>query len=663
MRIVLTLAVIAFSVCAATPARAFDFSDARRVVSIGDAQISPDGTRAVYVRGVADYEKDRTLRQIMLVDLRTRRSRALTYDRKGVAMPRWSPDGTSLAFLADDADEKNPQSQIFVLPMDGGEARQVTHAKNGVFNYSWSPDGSRFAYAMPDDAPDQKDVDAHRDAFQVHDNDYLHRAATPPVHAWIVGADGLHARRLTSGAWSIADVSPDGGGDLSWSADGRTLAITWFPTPFVGDSLTSTIELIDVASGRMRQLTTSRGLQNGPQFAPHGDALVYNRNTHGDYANGIALFVTHPGGGDGRDVRAGVDRNVGDYAWNAAGDAVWMTAHDGTNIGLWYAPVAGRARRIDTGDVQVSRLGNAARNGTIVFVATTPSHPAEVYVLNSAASRPVALTAENAFVRNVPIARSAGVDWTATKGRFHEDGVLTYPPGWKGGKTPLILLIHGGPQSASSIAWSTQRQIFASHGYLVFEPNYRGSTNLGDSYQHAIARDAGDGPGKDVMAGLAAVERMGIVDESRIGVSGWSYGGYMTSWLIGNYHVWKAAVSGASLDDWFDDFDIAFYVYTDVPFFGGVPWNPKYTAMWRSQSPIAYASQVTTPTLIMGDIGDNNVPITNSFKLYHALKDNGTAVQFVAYPVAGHFPSDPVRSEDVTRRWLGWLDRYLKVRG
>jgi dipeptidyl aminopeptidase/acylaminoacyl peptidase len=221
------------------------------------------------------------------------------------------------------------------------------------------------------------------------------------------------------------------------------------------------------------------------------------------------------------------------------------------------------------------------------------------------------------------------------------------------------LLIHGGPQSASTLGWSSQRQLFAAHGYLVFQPNYRGSTNLGDRYQAAIFNDAGIGPGQDVMAGVQAVRRLGIVDDSRIGVSGWSYGGYMTSWLIGHYHIWKAAMSGAALNDWLYDYNIAFYVHTDAPYFKGSPWNQRDAKDWHEQSPIAYAGNIKTPTLIMGDIGDNNVPITNSFQMYHALKDNGVPVQFVAYPIAGHFPSDPVRSEDVVRRWLGWLDQHL----
>lgn len=657
MRAISSLSLFALFCALSLPAAAFDFSDARNLVTIGEAQISPDGTHVVYVRGKADFEKDRTDRQLILIDVRTHRRRPLTFDRKGVGSPQWSPDGSSIAFVAVDDDEKNPQSQIFVMPMDGGDAREVTHAKTGIVNYAWSPDGTRFAYAMQDEDPNQKAVDEHRDAFEVHDNDYLHDSATPPVHAWWINASGGPAHRLTSGSWSIGNVSPDGGSDLSWSPDGRSLAIEHFPTPFVGDSLAAKIEVVDVASGARRSLDGKR-IESSQAFAPHGGDIAYVRNTGGDYTQGVDLYVTTESGKLITDLRRDLDRSVDAYSWNAKGDGLWIVTSDATTGALWYRPLEGRAKRIDLGDVQPTGLGNTSNSGALVFTGSTPTHPGELYVYNG--SRAVALTDENAFAVRAGVAKTIGVSWNATKGPFKEDGVLTYPLHYHGGKAPLVLVIHGGPQGASGTGWNTQRQIFASHGYFVFSPNYRGSTNLGDAYEHAITYDAGDGPGKDVMAGLAQVEKMGVVDTSRIGISGWSYGGYMTSWLIGHQHIWKAAVSGASLDDWFDDFNLAFYVYTDVPFFHGVPWDPKYSQEWRDQSPITYANQVTTPTLIMGDIGDNNVVITNSFKLYHAIKDNGTPVQFVAYPVHGHFPSDPVRSEDVNKRWLAWLDRYLK---
>jgi dipeptidyl aminopeptidase/acylaminoacyl peptidase len=654
-------ALILVMICASTlSAAAFDFGDSRRVVAVSEPQISPDGRQVVYVRGIADFDNDRMNRQLVLLDVRSHAQRQLTWDRRGVSSPVWSGDGKAIAFSASDQDEKNPQDQIFVLRMDGGDARQITHARNGVTSFAWSPDGKRFAYTTQDDDPNKAQADKHLDAFQVNDNDYLHRAATPPVHVWICNADGTHVRRLTSGEWSVADVNPDDGGNLSWSPDSRTIAIEHLPTPFIGDSLASYVELVDASSGARRRLIGGESLEYDPTFAPHGNRIVYVRNTGGDYMQGLDLYVVDASGRRIADLRSQLDRNVGAAAWNGRGDAMWIATPDGTRAVLWYWPLSGKIARIDMGAAQPAALGNSARNGAFVFTASSASHPAELYLLASPSAKPVALTDNNAFVAKAGVAREVGVNWRSTKDNFQEDGVLVYPLHYAGGKAPLILLIHGGPQGASTLGWSGQAQIFAAHGFFVFSPNYRGSTNLGDAYEHAITNDTGDGPGKDVMAGLATVEHDYPVDASRIGVSGWSYGGYMTSWLIGHYHVWKAAVSGASLDDWLDDYNIAFYYDTDVPFFHGKPWNPANTQEWRDQSPIAFAPQASTPTLIMGDIGDNNVPITNSFKLYHALKDNGTSVKFIAYPVAGHFPSDPVRSEDVVKNWLGWLEQYLK---
>jgi dipeptidyl aminopeptidase/acylaminoacyl peptidase len=655
----LVVAAVAAWSLAGGAALAFGFADARAIVAVREAQISPDGSRVAFVQSKADFAKNRNVAQLMLLDVRTRRQRPLTYDRKGVSSLQWSPDGATLLFLANDGDDT---AQVFAMPMDGGDARAITHVKNGVDAYALDPSGTRVAFETADDNPNQKAIDAHHDAFQVGDNDYLHKAAAMPDHVWLVAAGGGAPRRLTSGTWS-ASLEQYGGGSLSWSADGKVLAIVRAPTPYVGDSLASKVMLVDVASGAMRPLTRNAGLENAPSFAPRGSSILYQRNTDGNAANGTAAYLTTAHGGPGVDIRRKIDRNVDDYAWDPSGNGVYLLTPDGTENALWYRGADATVRRVATGAVQASALGNVANDGAMVFVGSTSSHPNEVYLLASPGAAPTALTDLNAATAKASLGFVSTIAWTGPDG-FKENGVLTYPPGREtcAGKCPLplVLLIHGGPQGASNIGWSTLRQLFASHGYLVFEPNYRGSTNSGDAYERAIARNAGDGPGKDVMAGVAAVEKTGRVDPSRIAVSGWSYGGFMTSWLIGHYHIWKAAVSGASLDDWFDDYNVAFYTYTDVPFFGGVPSDPKYTAMWRAQSPITYATQITTPTLILGDIGDNNVTITNSFKLYHALKDNGVPVEFVAYPVPGHHPSDPVRNEDINQRWLAWLDKYLK---
>ncbi|MBV9270517.1 MAG: S9 family peptidase [Candidatus Eremiobacteraeota bacterium] len=650
-----------FSAALAVPAaaRTLDYGDLRAIVNVGEPQLSPDGRRIVYVKSLADFKKDRYESEIMLLDVRSGAQRPLTLERHGIGMPRWSPDGARLAFLAHAGSGKDEHEQIFLMRMDGGDARPATRFDQDVQTYSWSPDGRTFAVVVRDKNPYQKQIDAHLDAFEVENNDYLHESAAIPSHLWTVDIASGKTRRLTSGAFSLGLVDPDGSSNLSWSPGGDKIAFVRFPTPLIGDALGGVINFVDVRTGKIEKLTSNSGLESSPQFAPAGGAISYIRNTHGDPTNGTAVYVLN--GGKTTDIRASIDRSTDQAIWAADGEAMWFTAATGTRSGLWYIPLHASPRPVNLGPLSIATLGNTARNGAMTLVANTPSHPGEVYVLDGPKSTPRRLTNLNPRFDSLQLGRVTALSWKSTKGNFHPNGVLTYPPNFtRGKKYPLVLMIHGGPQSASIASWSSRRQLFASHGYLVFEPNYRGSTNLGDAYERAITFDAGDGPGQDVMSGLAAVERLGIVDTARIGVSGWSYGGYMTSWLIGHYHPWKVAMSGAALNDWFDDYNVSFYVSLDVPFFGGPPGNPKYTKMWIEQSPLTYASQVTTPTLILGDIGDNNVTITNSFKMYHALKDNHVLVEFVAYPVHGHFPDDPVRSEDVGRRWLTWLDKYLK---
>jgi dipeptidyl aminopeptidase/acylaminoacyl peptidase len=223
-----------------------------------------------------------------------------------------------------------------------------------------------------------------------------------------------------------------------------------------------------------------------------------------------------------------------------------------------------------------------------------------------------------------------------------------------------VLLIHGGPNAASTQSFSPMAQIFAARGWIVFQPNYRGSDNRGNAYQRAIVGDAGEGPARDIVAGVEALKARGFVDERKIGVSGWSYGGFMTSWLIGHYDAWKAAVSGASVTDFVDQYDLAdFNVQQRYSFGGKSPYVGPLCKEYREQSPITWIHKAKAPTLVLSTTGDARVPVVQSYRLYHALKDNGVETKFVAFPVAGHFPGDPVRARSVYRHWIDWFARHL----
>jgi dipeptidyl aminopeptidase/acylaminoacyl peptidase len=272
---------------------------------------------------------------------------------------------------------------------------------------------------------------------------------------------------------------------------------------------------------------------------------------------------------------------------------------------------------------------------------------------------PVQMTHLLTVTDGVKLGRQETVKWT--NDGFAESGVLTYPPEYVAGKKyAMVLYIHGGPTGSSVETFTPSSQILAAQGWLVFEPNYRGSNSDGNAYQAAIIKDAGKGPGRDVMAGVKAVEAKGIVDEKRIAVSGWSYGGYMTSWLIGNYpEAWKAAVAGAPVTDLVDIYTLSDVTQLSLDTFGPSPFVGDGLKLYVAGSPMTYANKMKTPTLIMCDVGDYRVPISMAYKLYHALKDNGAPVKFIAYPVAGHSPADPIRARDVWRRWTAWLAPYL----
>ncbi|WP_458072027.1 S9 family peptidase [Rhodanobacter sp. BL-MT-08] len=645
---------LASALSAAEGTSVFQLNDLQKLVSLSDPQIAPDGGQIAVIVSRPDWKTDKNLQEIDLVDVASGETRALTWKRTDIASPRWSRDSGRLAFLAHD--EETKQTQIYVLSMRGGDAMRVTDTKYGVESFSWSPDGKQLAFVTADEPVNEKAIKAHDDAFQVTDNNFLARAALTPWHLWVIPSAGGSAKRLTQGSFSLQTDQQDSAPAPTWSRDGRRIAFTRFPGPYWGPSFRSVIASVDANGGEPRTLVSSEG-SGDFTYAVDSDTAAYLCPRNGDQNNGNAVYVDN--GAEGRDVTKAASRNFSGYAWLPRGKALLLAGDDGTEAALWEQPLSGAAKKLDLGDVQANPEVSVSNAGAIAFIGSTAVHPGELYVMSSTRTKPKRLTNLNAFADSLTLGHSESIEWTGPDG-FKEDGVLTYPIGYsKGQKYPLVLVIHGGPASASTLHFSPLPQLLSAAGFLVFQPNYRGSTDLGDAYQHAIFRDTGTGPANDVMAGLAAVEKLGSVDQNRIGVTGWSYGGYMTTWLTGHYGIWKAAVSGAALTDWVMDYTLAYYQQGDTYVFGGSPWLAKYHDIWREQSPIAYAQNVTAPTLIMGDVGDPNVPLLNSYEWYHALRDNGVPVAFYAYPVDTHFPGDIVRTTDVYKRWVGWMTTHL----
>ena len=640
--------------------RHFSPDDLPKIVRVSDPQVSPDGKTIAFVVGRANLKDDRWDSEIELVDVGSKQVRVMTHERMGVGMPRWSPMGDRLAFLAQDANKKG---QIFVLPMDGGEAAQLTHAKTGAGSLAWRPDGEALAYSAVDEEPEKKDEAKFEDAFEVGNNDDLARARPMPVHLWTITTKGGEAKRLTSGAWSLPVRYPGGPPAIAYTPDGGSIVYVRSETPITGDTDTSRVMVVNVASGEMKALTGATIEEDSPILSFEGTKVAYLTSRDGARKNDTSVYVVPATGGKGVDAAYALDRSVAGAAWMPDGRSLLVAATDHTRGAFWIQPLDGKATRVELGGLNPGGGVNVGKGGGVAFTATSAERPAELFYMAKVGDAPVQMTHLQTATDGVALGKSETVRWKCEQ--FEESGVLTYPPEYAAGKKyAMVLYIHGGPKSASIDSFTPSAQILAGRGWLVFEPNYRGSNSDGNAYESAISGDAGVGPGHDVMAGVKMLEARGIVDEKRIAVSGWSYGGFMTSWLIGNYpEVWRAAVAGAPVTDLTDQYALSDVHWLAGDVFGPSPYVKDNLKLYVAESPITYASKMRTPTLILSDVGDYRVPTTEAYKLYHALKDNGVPVKFMAYPVTGHSPADPIRARDVWRRWVAWLEPYLGDKG
>jgi acetyl esterase/lipase len=527
--------------------------------------------------------------------------------------------------------------------------------------------------------------------------------AEPPTHLWTVSATGGDQKRVTSGTWTMPISHPPGtpASAIVWTPDGTGVVITRngggrggnptppTPAPTPGQPAQPApnrgggqgaggfgggggLQIVNIKDGSMTPLGGGGG--SHPRFSPDGKMIVTNNGSVFKVGenpapaappanNANAAGGGRGGNGGGRGGANGpassLDISIQRGLWMPDGKSIIVGGNDAEQVQLWQAPLEGGApQKIDLHGVSPNSSFfvdmSISKDGAIAFTGTTPLKPAELYIMSSPTSVPVQLTTINDEIATIPLGKSEVIGWK--NDNFTENGIVTYPPDFNPSqKYPLVLYVHGGPAAASMMTWSSNVQLYAAQGWIVFQPNYRGSDNLGRAYQGGVRGDAGEGPGRDVIAGMEELKKKGNIDESKICISGWSYGGYMTTWMTGHYpDIWKCAVTGASVTNRLDQTN-----------FGDSAGNTTaYTsadAMKREmdQSPISMVSKVKAPTLILHDTLDYRVPYMESFEWFHGLRANGVTAQFIAYPVYGHSPTDPVHQRDVQRRWIEWMHTYL----
>jgi dipeptidyl aminopeptidase/acylaminoacyl peptidase len=650
-------AVLAFvtTLPAAQVVRRFTLDDFSRVKRVADPQFAPDGASVAVVISAANLDENRYVASLERIEIASGKSQVLVNGDKAIAVsfPRWSPDGQHIAYLATVATSGQPKPQVFVVSSHGGDAKQITTAPGGVQQLVWSPDSKTIGFATADEPEKKPGSQRWNDSFEVQLNDHLFTAAElPPTHVWTVPASGGTMKRLTSGTWTLPVTRPPGAPSsmITWTPDGAGIL---FNRSGTGGGL----QIVNVADGTIKPLGGGNGTH--PVYSPNKDMVAF---LLGPNAAVLPIRAAPGGQVQPRQLTQSIDRGIARALWMPDGKSLIVGANDDERVSLWQVPLDGSAKKLDTGDVSPNSSFfvdmAVSSTGAIAFSGSSPTRPSELYYKASLDAPLRRLTIANDEIASIPLGKSDVVKFTNDS--FEQNAVLTYPPDFDPAKKyPMVLLIHGGPRAASMMTFSSGAQLMAAKGWLVLQPNYRGSDNLGRKFQGAITGDAGAGPGRDVMAAVQVVKAKGFVDETRLGVSGWSYGGYMTTWMLGNYpDVWKVGVAGAAVTDRIDQ----------QSFSDGATGTRGTTSPWlnadamereRAQSPMTYAGKIKAPTLILANTGDYRVPITQSYKLFHALRDAGVTARFIAYPISGHNATDPVRQRDVQERWIGWLERYL----
>lgn len=661
MRTLAGLAALAFfhlPLCAQQP---LSLEDLRLLVGISSVEISPDGASIAVVVSRANFAENKNEPQLELVDVASATTRPLTFGRARVSAPAFAPDGRSLAFLAPDA---AGNSQVWLLPLAGGEARCWTSSPTGVSQFSWRPDGQAIAYAAEDEVVKLEGEARHLSTIRIGDQDLFLKQPIQPQHLWIQPLAAGPARRLTSGSWSLEFVLPpsSGASPLSWSKDGKEIAFARVPGTETGQLDRVNAARIDVESGAIRSLDGLELFQAAPTFAPEGNAIVYRYPRDGKAENINDIHLVEGEHGPGRNLTRALDRNLYTAEWLPGGRELLVAGNDRAAVGLWVQPLHGEARALDLEGLVVSgAFGyevSVSDSGAIAFAASRADKPAEVYVMSSTSAKPRCLTHFNDWAQARRMAPMERVTWKSADG-FDADGVVTLPADLSTPR-PLVLVVHGGPTSASKTSFNVLAQLMAAEGWVVFSPNYRGSDNLGNAYAAAIFNDAGAGPGRDVMAGVAELRKRPYVDGARSAVTGWSYGGFMTSWLLGKYPTeWRAGVAGAPVTNWVDQYTLSDGNVQVRYSFGGSPWKREFAAAYREQSPITYAADIRAPTLVMTNLEDFRVPPVQAFELYHALKDNGVETEFVGFQGRTHSSSDPVNARERTRLWVEWVKTHI----
>jgi len=623
--------------------------------TVGSARVSPDGKRIVYT--VVDVamapDKSEFVTQIWLATTDGKENSQITFNEKSSTNPKWSPDGSAIAFTSNRKDNKN---NLYLLRLTGGEAEPLTDVKSAASNFEWSPDGRWIAFTMADPKAEEEEKNdkAKNDFRWVDENVKMSRLYVIPIQK---DANGKREpRKLTTENYNV--------GGFDWAPDGTRIAFSHTRTPVANDWTTSDVSIVEVASGKATVFANTPAAEDSAQFSPDGKWIVMTVSDNPPrWAQSGLIQIYSVAGGQPKPLSASYDGQPNFAGWSADGKRVYFSEAKGTGTQIYMIDLA--ANKIEEIKTTPAVYGaiNLNRSGTMFgFVRQTSDTPPEVFVASVSNFSPVQISHANADVKLPPLGKTEVIRWKSADGKDIE-GLLTYPVGYQTGqKVPLILNIHGGPAGVFQQTFLGGRGVyplatFASKGYAILRPNPRGSSGYGMEFRRANIKDWGGADYQDLMTGVDKVIAMGVADPERLGVMGWSYGGFMTSWIVTQTQRFKAASAGAPVTNL-----MSFTGTADIPafvpdYFGGQFWEvmdayQKHSAMFNVKG-------VKTPTMIQHGEADIRVPISQGYEFYNALKAQGVPTRMLVLPRQPHGPNEPKMQLSAMQANLEWFEKYI----